>query len=402
MHRGFGVCVPAYGNTVMLPGMPYTNMAGILRALSFVHAQYIRTRVLRDDDQLNRMKALATQVDLDIVFGAEARDQKIADQLMRMASTIPASRRRYLESVNEWNLFDKKDGDPDPAGGNWWLEARAQVKAVRAAMNKVSGMGSIPLLSPSIGKREEDSFRRLGDVRSWVDRGNIHMYDGCFIPGTKLPAIIGFARRYNVGNKPIVLSEYGYQNAMNCAPEESDPVTEGTAGVHVLRTTLEAFFLGIEAMSVYELFDDKREDALKEEQIHFGLFHYDGTPKPAARTLAAYQTLLTRTGRGGLGHLDRLPMVVNSSAGDLRVFTAKRSDGSWLVFIWRQVASAAANGSFVGVPEVPVTLDWGYPRYAVWYRPSQQGLTPMGQSQESSTTIKVGSHPVIVEVGAKR
>ncbi len=190
----------------------------------------------------------------------------------------------------------------------------------------------------------------VGDLRSYVDRGNVHAYTGGLSPDPEhLNTELKRASAVS-GGKPVWATEVGFHNAMRSrSRSDQSPVSERVAAIYLLRTFLEHFRSGIPRTYAYELLDEKPERAGRDPEQHFGLLRSDFSRKPAFRAL---RNLLDVVGPDeGTPELKPLRMGMSGPAG-MRRLVLRRADGTYLVALWRldsawdrDRAQAAARGT---------------------------------------------------------
>lgn len=135
------------------------------------------------------------------------------------------------------------------------------------------------------------SFTSYRPVASVADFGNHHPYPKA---GVQPGELIRLRRDQWVGKagampgKPMMFTEFGYHTLVGSPahPGHWQGVDEETQAVLLLNGLLDAAAVGVTRTYVYQLFDGRadRPDHVTQEN-HFGLFRYDGRPKPAATAL---------------------------------------------------------------------------------------------------------------------
>ncbi len=165
---------------------------------------------------------------------------------------------------------------------------------------------------------------------------------------------------------------------------------------------MDATQMGVRATYFYELLD-KRDDP---QQIylenHYGLFHADGTPKPAATALHNLSSILadggaTATGfqTGGLDYsVSGLP-----APGDSLVL--QKSNGAYDLVIWTEPKIWNAVGKFqISAPAAQAVTSLGAAASQVTVFNPLLGTAPVAAASDaSSVTISVTDHPVVIEIG---
>jgi hypothetical protein len=227
-----------------------------------------------------------------------------------------------LEAPNEFDHF---------VGGPRWpsLLAAYGRELYRRAKAHPS-LRALPVLGPSLSRAQ--GLRRLGDQRSWLDRGNIHPYTGGLSPAPRhLSAALSDVSAVS-GPKPVWATEAGFHNALRAGAGQP-PVSEEAAAVYHVRTFLEHFANGIARTYAYELLDEKPDPGRRDPEQHFGLLRRDLSPKPA---FTALRNLLTVAGDDERPRrLRRLRLSISAAGGGIRRLVLQRADGTFVVGLWR-------------------------------------------------------------------
>jgi hypothetical protein len=186
-------------------------------------------------------------------------------------------------------------------------------------------------------ERERDYVAELGSIRRWVDLRNTHPYTGCTSPTPD------HVQRYGIddyepagGSKPVIVTEVGFHTAVNTAEQGvQPPCDERSAGVYTLRTVLEHFEMGIRRTYLYEAVDLWPDPERAKASWNFGILRNDLTPKPAYTYLA---NLLATT--RSEEPVERAPLELSVEDGpvDLRTLLLRRSDGAYVLALWRHAS----------------------------------------------------------------
>ena len=205
--------------------------------------------------------------------------------------------------------------------------------------------------------------------------------------------------------KPMMFTEFGYHTLVGkpARPGQWQGVDETTQAILTLNGLFEAAAVAISRTYLYELMDQRPDGASPPSQErHFGLFHFDGSPKPAAQSLKTLTGLLAdpapraRTFTPGAAGAS---MVLPPSAGSLQLETAS---GRRLVVLWNR--SPVWNPDAMGpatVSPVAVVATFGKPT-----RVAATDLVDPGQNVEfppaRSVKIQLGAHPLLLDVTQAR
>lgn len=160
-----------------------------------------------------------------------------------------------------------------------------------------------------------------------ADWSNFHAYPGpSEPPARRLNWMRGMASAVQPPRSPDVCTESGYTTA------GADSVSEETQAALTPVLILENFRTHVVRTYLYELFDEHPDPDTRrpDRENHFGLFRFDGRPKPAALSVARLMGILAENAEPVRGDLSRLGL----SGRSLRSLEVARSDGARLTFAW--------------------------------------------------------------------
>ena len=120
------------------------------------------------------------------------------------------------------------------------------------------------------------AFSDFAQSRQKADFGNAHVYPR---NGSKMSGMLGGALRdMRVGGRPIIITEAGFHTLPSARPfAGTDDATQATLVEDAIDAASRA---GVARIFIYELIDSYPPNQSME--THFGLFHYDYSPKPVA------------------------------------------------------------------------------------------------------------------------
>ncbi len=376
---GIGVHL-AYSDT------PYVFQLATLRS----RLEELGVRHVRDDlypgreDQYERLRELAgAGIGSTLILGSPANGSAGLEDLLEVAASLDGV--EALEGPNEYSTMG---GDP-----NWIANLRAYQQELYARAKGDPALAALPVIGPAIVHGDQDE---LGDVSSFLDRGNIHSYPQGN-PPDKLGGAIAQAKENSKG-KPIWATETGYHNALAWTGENR-PVPEDAAATYMPRLFLEYWRWGIQRTFSYELLDQFPNPDADEAESHFGLLRNDLSRKPAFEALRNTISILADPGT----HLQPaaldltvseggVPLEEPGSPGLHKVLLQKR-DGAFYLALWRTTSvwdPVANEPTAAPSAAIEVATEPALDSVAV-YRPNA-GPDPL------STTL-APSQPFSVEVG---
>ena len=136
----------------------------------------------------------------------------------------------------------------------------------------------------------------------------------------------------------------------------------------------------------------------------FGLVRNDLTPKPAFRALASLLRELRGKRRSTSG--SALPLDVEGAPGDARHLLFLRSDGTYVLALWRAGAAWDPRaGQPLAVSDVPVTLRVGVALESarvVAIDPNGSLQPQPATERNSDVSLRIGSRVTFVEIRTAR
>jgi hypothetical protein len=234
-----------------------------------------------------------------------------------------------IEGTNEVNVYCGE--------GDWVARERRYVAALYREVKRHPDpvIRSLPVIGPSFGRA--GAAAELGDVSRFVDVGNTHPYTGCLSPTPEHVQRYGIADYEPAGDsKPVFATEVGFHTAVNTVETDvQPPCDERSAAVYTLRTVLEHFNLGIRRTYLYEAVDLSPDPGRAKASWNFGILRNDLSPKPAYTYLA---NLLATTHSGASVDPTPLQLAVDRGPSDLRTLLLRRSDGAYVLALWRDAS----------------------------------------------------------------
>ena len=226
-----------------------------------------------------------------------------------------------LEGYNEPNNWKQ------PSGG--WYGAQANTHAGAAAYTRelMTGAATVPGVAV-LNASDEPPPACAGSAV------NVHSY-GKFSKSQASPQI-GFPQPtlwYDLGRykkacpgQPVWVTETGYATA-----HDVNSVSEAVQAAYLLQTLLYDAQQGVVRTYLYELLDEQTGSS--DSELNYGLFHTDGTPKPAATWIRNLNRWAADTVRS-----DAAPAVFPVTFSDPRIksLVLAKADGSHLLFMWAE------------------------------------------------------------------
>jgi hypothetical protein len=217
-----------------------------------------------------------------------------------------------------------------------------------------------------------------GDLSAYADLGNWHVYDSAGPETADLLSGVGWGQRLAPG-KAVAISEFGYTTAW---------VDEDRGGRWTVDAWLDGYADGARRMYVYELMDGATGDA--DPENNFGLFHTDGSAKPAATGIHDLTTLLADPGGAAAASFapGSLAYSVTGLPSSGRSLLLAKSNGIFDLLVWSTDTSGATTKATVSVASRTSGL-------AVYDVMSSTTAIATGSS---SVTLSLTDRPFVVEV----
>ncbi|MDQ4037963.1 MAG: hypothetical protein M3313_06365 [Actinomycetota bacterium] len=324
----------------------------------------------------------------------------------------------WLESNADLDLLDSLPGLNEPnsdgkAVAEWVRLTRWAQQALYEETRRRSAFDDVLVQGPPLnvkGGPEQiiTDVHALGDLSQWLDRGDAHLYPGHYDPGLLVDERLALVEPVHP-EKPVCVSEGGYTTAVHRGyTGGADLVSAGTASLYGPKHLLVHAVAGRPFFS-YETLDEAPpyEDSERTtREAGFGLVR---TPSvnPASwvakpgfdairRTLALFKDQPGHAAQG-------LQVEVAAASAELRTALFDRSDGKWLLAIWRAVDlyewdPAKGSGRNLPVEELSVTITFAEVLPVTVYEPSTQD-TPVDSFSSQSFSLTVTRGLVVLQIG---
>jgi hypothetical protein len=201
--------------------------------------------------------------------------------------------------------------------------------------------------------------------------------------------------RRNAPGRPLVLTEIG----SSATPAWGGGVDEATQARQILNALMDAARTPTSATYIYELIDSRNKGPA-DEQSHYGLFRWDGTPRPAATAVHNLTEILGVTASpGGVGapvSPDYSIRGVPQWGGDLLF---QRDDGAKLIAVWAEPDIwDEKTKAPIPPPRALVSIELAKAAHVAIYDPLQARAPVQTLGTASRVTLTITDHPLIVEL----
>jgi hypothetical protein len=285
-------------------------------------------------------------------------------------------------------------------GFSWnGLAGNAAGQAFMTDLRRVAGA------DPRLNRKPVVNYTSYAPVAADCDFANQHPYPK---GGRQPAAIIRQAHDEYVGprgvmpGKPMMFTEFGYHTLVSKPARQGrwQGVDEDLQASLLINGLLDAVSLGVSRTYIYQLLDGYADGAAAPDQErHFGLFRFDGSPKPAATALKALFTVLADSSPGARAFAPAPVAAVVEADGPVRSLSFRNAQGRAFVALWNetQVWDVQAAARLAVTPTtVTVKMSGAAPvRQVDLVDPAQNRAFP----PSSATRVAVGAHPTILAIG---
>jgi hypothetical protein len=231
--------------------------------------------------------------------------------------------------------------EPDISGNpNWIADTRWFMHELYNRVNADPALAHLNVIGPAVVNR--GSRAALGDLSSYLDRGNIHPYPGGTPPLNNIVDEFDLASKISA-NKPLVATEIGYHT-------DTTPglygghygASERAVAQYMPRIALEAFVGGIERTYIYQFADlwspsQAQQYGISGAENSFGLLRWDLSPKPSF--IALRNLLRVVDGDSApVASPGGLRLRLEGAGPDVRSLLLRSADGSYALALWRTVS----------------------------------------------------------------
>ncbi len=231
------------------------------------------------------------------------------------------------------------------------------------------------------------------------DEGNLHPYPAGKMPSSVFPEQLDLARIV-FGDKPIVITESGYHNALNDHSDQPG-VPERIAAKYIPRLFLENFCEHIPRTYLYELFDEAPNPALTNNQLHWGLIRADGTEKPAYLSLK--NLIHELADNADPAPPLALAWTLSDSGPAIRHLLLQKSNGEFDLILWQEVSSYNTwiHREVRNDPANTTLILGNEARRVVLFEPVLQATPIQTYTNVTSVPVSIPDHPLVVEIEPK-
>jgi hypothetical protein len=304
---------------------PYGDFGRVLASLQKLGVHHIRDGLVPNrPDQIERFKQLAAAgIRADVIMGApnSINLAQLIGDLKRARPAVEA-----VEGPNEYDI----SGDP-----HWRQSLIRYQRALYGRVREDPTLRDLTVFGPTVVTTRD--FDVNGALRGAMNLANAHPYAG---GGPPEPALRqnGTLLARAAGTSALVATEVGYHDDRGPDQPGNLSVSEGVAADYLPRLFLSAYGDGYRRTYWYELVNTGA-DPTKPDQ-NYGLLRADFAPKPA---FGALQNLMRLVSDPKDSKVHALPLSISQPPGQVRRLLLEKSDGTYLLALWRELPLSAAG-----------------------------------------------------------
>ena len=311
---------------------------------------------------------------------------------------------RKIESVARMagNALESFEGpnEYDASGISTWPgDLREYQKDLYTSVKDNETTSDVPVIAPALAHHR--NAEELGYLGAYFDYGNMHPYPNGEHPASRrLSKNVSDTKKVS-GDKPIVVTETGYHNALNWTGPHPG-VSERAAARYMPRMYLEYFNRGIKRTYAYELIDLKPNPGRDDLEKNFGLLRNDGSQKPAYRALKNLIYILKDPGPAF--KTSSLSYSLTGQTNGIHRTLLQKRNGSFYLVLWQERPSydlKAKKNTAVPAKRVRLTLNQPVSRVTT-YLPSSSTKVKKRYVAPKRLTLDVPDHPLVVKINLKR
>ena len=211
-------------------------------------------------------------------------------------------------------------------------------------------------------------------------------------------AAIHLGQRFQL---PLVITEFGYFSLPQ-AGWYMLGVDEQTQAKGVLNGYMDAAAAGVKRLYVYELLDEKPDPTRKNDEMHYGLFRNDNSPKPVAYAIRNLTSILNAntTRRANAAARSTLAYTLSEMPVSANSLLLQKKDGRFLLVLWNETLIwNRETGVPLTSPPARVDVDFGGKAKRVdLYDPLASAQPLESHRDVRQLTVNVPDHVILLEI----
>ena len=300
----------------------------------------------------------------------------------------------YVEGPNEVNIVPLTFTTSAGVKLTGKAAAVAYQQDLYAAVHGDPTLGGVSVMTFSLGLGT--SYAGYGNVSAYTDYTNAHVYGQYGIPPTWFLQNEINAVTDSPGRPPIVTETGNYT-----MPNGDSGVNETVQAKLLMDTLLDDFSNGVKLTYIYQLLDPFPDPNNTTPEDHYGLFHYDGTPKVAATAIHDLTTILADSSATSQSFTPApLSYAVTGMPSGAFQFALEKADGTYDVALWWEpwIWDRTTNSEVTFASNnVTLTLGQSYQTIKV-YDPLVGTGSIATYHNVSAVNVALNTGPLIIEI----
>ena len=359
----------------------YNDVAKTEQALTYLGIKYARDFFAANNPDILRKLHSETRIKYGIFLGVGwGLDYEAQMSLIHRNADMLASVEGPNEVDNWPPTFDGLKGYP---------ASIAQMRRIHADIKGTPASEHLPVYCLTLGDADANRFK-LGDLSAYCDYAVAHPYP---VSGKLAYPFIQHWNNLSLSwapNLPIVITEGGYSTR----PSMTASADEASHAKLELNFLFDVFAQGVSRTYLYELLDEYEPGYQNNERSwHYGLFRYNGTPKPAATAIRAVVKLLRdkEFAPGALAYdLRGLPSTAHQ-------VLLQGSDGTFVLTLWNEPIFDMKSGGVGSLAPVNVQVNLLKQATRIQVVDPLLGTNSIRTEMDvRGITVSVPDHPILV------
>lgn len=384
-----------FGNAIYVGGNAYADRR-VDGKLAELGVRHIRDHSFNDAGLKIVDKLYASRkIRATLVLGETTRTPGDVAKLLKQHPAYEA-----VEGLNEPDFTSRSfNGLADDRKAGSFPATRAFQQALFAAVKGDAKTKGVLLLSPAMGR----SKRAAAIAPIDFDVAAMHCYpwatpgQNAHMPSAGVnDAIADMAKLRGDADKPLWATESGY---FNRSATDKRYVPESVAGKYMPRLLAEFFNRGVARTYLYELADQGKDPAAREQ--NFGLLRFNLSEKPAFTAVKNLIHLLQEPKAKPFtpGSLD---YAITPNDETVHHTLLQKSDGTFYLLLWREVPGFdRSTEKEIVNPPITVTLSVkGKPSRARTFLPNHSPTPTATFEHSTSIKLEIADELLIVELAA--
>jgi len=392
----------------------YEDINRVVSSLSYIGIKNVREDPFEGSIPFSpsRLKALT---DLGVKLDIDGGGADLVPDIRTEVEAAKAIERMAPGSVFAVEGYNEVDDQRHPARcngfkvdartGDYRAAAEAQ-KRLYALTRQAPALRPVAVLPYTFAWCTRSS--QSPDVSGYADFANVHAYctEGG-VPRRSLAAQIAGTMQVRDKNKPVMVTETGYPTIYPGYPTLKNLIAEQVQEKLLLDTLCDEFQAGIVKTYLYELLD-RRANKNTTDQAHYGVFRFDGTPKPAAMSIRRLLKLLDEGTPAARGSAPLLPLdftltsnIIGQDHAPNYDLVLQKKSGAYDIVIWSEPriwnAPTFTMRPRNGVDTVTVKLSKTWSKVDV-HDPTLDEVPIKSEKNSDEVSVAITDHPIVIEV----